>query len=159
LALKKNNKLIYEQVSSRLKQVKAELAYNKDVDFGSGRTEKRTCYVENNLELYDDLRPWEHLRSIVMVEAEREIKGKISCETRYYLCNLGLEASEFNKLIRDYWSIENKLQWKLDVVFNEDAQRTKTGNVPQNLAIIRKFALQLINQIEDKESIKNRRME
>jgi predicted transposase YbfD/YdcC len=43
------------------------------------------------------------------------------------------------------------------VVFNEDAQRTKSGNAPQNLAALRKFALQLINQMDDKESIKNRR--
>jgi predicted transposase YbfD/YdcC len=43
------------------------------------------------------------------------------------------------------------------VVFNEDAQRTKSGNAPQNLTTLRKFALQLINQMDDKESIKNRR--
>jgi predicted transposase YbfD/YdcC len=43
------------------------------------------------------------------------------------------------------------------VVFNEGAQRTKSGNAPQNLATLRKFALQLINQMDDKESIKNRR--
>jgi predicted transposase YbfD/YdcC len=43
------------------------------------------------------------------------------------------------------------------VVFNEDTQRTKSGNAPQNLTTLRKFALQLINQMDDKESIKNRR--
>ena len=45
----------------------------------------------------------------------------------------------------------------LGVVFKEDLQRTKTGNAPQNLAILRKIALQLLNQTEDNESIKNRR--
>ena len=47
--------------------------------------------------------------------------------------------------------------WKLDVVFREDLQRTKTGNAPENLAIIRKLSLQLLNKIPDNESIKNRK--
>jgi predicted transposase YbfD/YdcC len=157
LALKNNNKNICQQVSERFAQVKTQLPKNEHIDFGSGRIETRTCYVENNLTLYDDLAHWKHLKSIVIIESKREIKDKIHYETRFYLSDLALEPKEFNQYIRNHWSIENKLHWQLDVTFREDLQRTKTGNAPENLAIIRKLSLQLLNHVADKESIKSRR--
>ena len=134
LALKKNNKHIYQQVSERFAQIKPKLIKNEHIDFGSGRIETRTCYVENNLILYDDLSHWKHLKSIIIIESKREIKGKISVETRFYLSDLALEPKDFNQYIRNHWSIENRLHWQLDVTFREDLQRTKTGNAPENLA-------------------------
>ena len=157
LALKNNNKHIYHQVSERFAQVKTQLSKNEHIDFGSGRIETRTCYVENDLSLYDDLVPWKHLKSIIIIESKREINEKISFETRFYLSDLALEPKEFNQYIRNHWSIENSLHWQLDVTFREDLQRTQSGNAPENLAIVRKLSLQLLNKITDKESIKSRR--
>jgi predicted transposase YbfD/YdcC len=157
LALKNNNKHIYQQVSERFAQTKTQLPNNENIDFGSGRIETRTCYVENDLTLYDDLVPWKHLKSIIIVESKREIKDKISFETRFYLSDLAFEPKVFSQYIRNHWSIENKLHWQLDVTFREDLQRTQYGNAPENLAIIRKLSLQLLNKITDKESIKSRR--
>lgn len=157
LALKKNNKHIYQQVSERFAQIKTQLPKNEHIDFGNGRIETRTCYVEKDLTLYDDLVPWNHLKSIIVIESKREIKDKISFETRFYLSDLILNPKEFNQYIRNHWSIENKLHWQLDVTFREDLQRTQTGNAPENLAIVRKLSLQLLNKITDKESIKSRR--
>ena len=130
---------------------------NEHIDFGSGRIETRTCYVENDLTLYDDLAHWKHLKSIIIIESKREIKDKISLETRFYLSDLPLQPQDFNQYIRNHWSIENKLHWQLDVTFREDLQGTQTGNAPENLAIVRKLSLQLLNKITDKESIKSRR--
>jgi predicted transposase YbfD/YdcC len=157
LALKNNNKHIYQQVSERFFQIKPTLTQNEHIDFGSGRIETRTCYVENNLILYDDLAHWKHLKSIIIIESKREIKGKISIETRFYISDLVLEPKDFNQYIRNHWSIENRLHWQLDVTFREDLQRTKTGNAPENLAIIRKLSLQLLHKVSDNESIKSRR--
>jgi len=157
LALKNNNKHIYEQVSQRMQLIKTQLPNNKHIDFGSGRIETRHCYVETNLELYDDLVEWVHLKSLIMIESTRETKDKISKETRFYLSDLEGEPAIFNKLVRAHWGIENNLHWSLDVVFREDLQRTKTGNAPDNLNTVRKLALQSLRRIDDKESIKNRR--
>jgi len=157
LALKNNNKSVYQQVSERFPKIKTQLSNNECIDFGSGRIETRTCYVENNLTFYDDLAHWQHLKSIIIIESKREINDKISVETRFYLSDLALEPKAFNQYIRNHWSIENKLHWQLDVTFREDLQRTKTGNAPENLAIIRKLSLQLLNNVTDKESIKSRR--
>jgi predicted transposase YbfD/YdcC len=117
---------------------------------------------QSHIRLYDDLAPWKHLKSIIIIESKREIKGKVSFETRFYLSDLALEPKEFNQYIRNHWSIENSsggvpLHWQLDVTFREDLQRTQCGNATENLAIIRKLSLQLLNKITYKESIKSRR--
>ena len=157
LALKKNNKSIHEQVSQRMQAKKASLPTAENVDFGSGRIERRRCYVENDLALYDDLAGWEHLRSIVMVEASREIGDKLSNETRYYLSDLALAPDDSNGLVRGHWGIENSLHWVLDVVFLEDRQRVRSGNAPDNMATLRKLAMQMLDHMEDKQSMKNKR--
>jgi predicted transposase YbfD/YdcC len=157
LALKKNNKSIYEQVQDRMMKIKEQLPNNQHIDYVGGRIETRSCYVENNLSLYDELASWVHLKSIVMIESKRQVKEKITTEYRFYLSNLVLGPKDFNAAVRKHWSIENNLHWQLDVTFLEDVQKTKTGNAPENLATVRKIALQILNRVQDKESIKNRR--
>jgi len=157
LAIKKDHKHIYEQMSDWMEKRKAALAVDEWVDFGSGRIEKRTLYLETHLELLDDLKEWKHLKAILMVESIREKAGKTTFEKRFYLTSLSLTAKEFNGFVRNHWSIENQLHWKLDVIFSEDLNRTRTGNAAENLSTTRKLALQLLNQAPDKESMKNKR--
>lgn len=109
LALKKNQAHLLEQVSERMQQTKGELLTDEQVDFGSGRIETRRCYVETNLDLYDDLQAWPGCKSVVMIEASRQINGHVSEQTRYYLSDLVLSAASFNRAVRHHWSIENQL--------------------------------------------------
>lgn len=159
LALKKNQGLLYEQVTQRMPQIKAQLPVNEHIDFGSGRIETRRCYVESNLNLYDDLRGWPSCQSVIMIEASREINGVISYQTRYYYysSDLVLSAARFNSAVRHHWGIENQLHWCLDMVFHEDQQRIRVGNGAENFATVRKMALQLLHRMDDKESLKSRR--
>lgn len=157
LALKKNQGQLYEQVSERMQQVKIQLPVSESIDFGSGRIETRRCYVESNLDFYDDLRDWPSCQMVIMVEASREINGAISGQTRYYLSDLVLPAAEFNSAVRHHWGIENQLHWCLDMVFHEDQQRIRVGNGAENFATVRKLALQLLQRVNDKESMKSRR--
>ncbi len=157
IAIKKDHKHIYEQISDWMMKRKAILPVDHWTDFGSGRIEQRSCYMERHLELLDDLSDWGHLKSIAMIDSKCEKDGKVSQETRFYLSSLETTAKEFNRLARNHWSIENQLHWRLDVVFREDTCRTKTGNTAENMATARKLALQLLTQVKDKESMKNRR--
>ena len=157
LALKQNQKQLFEQVSEHLLSYKAGLDKNEWLDFGSGRLEKRTCYVSGQLDLLDDLATWPASSRIIMVESSRQKDGQLQEQTRFYISSLPATASHFNRLIRNHWSIENNLHWMLDVVFAEDLSRTRKGNAPENLATLRKIALQLFNQNTDKQSIKSRR--
>ena len=157
LALKKNLPTAYEQVVEHFATRLGALPVAEDLDFGSGRIERRRAYVETNLALLDGLGDWSHLHSIVRVDASREIGGRVTTQTRYYLSSLAAPAADFNRYIRRHWRIENRLHWKLDVVFREDRQRTRCDNGPLNLATARKLALQTLNQATDAESTKNRR--
>ncbi len=157
VAIKKDQKNAYEQLSEWMEQRKQRLPVAEWLDFGSGRLEKRRCFVENNLQLLDGLAGWPKLASVVMVESQREKEGKTTVDTRFYLSSLQATPAEFNRLVRNHWSIENRLHWRLDVVFREDMARTRHGNAPQNMATARKIALQLLAQVQDKQSMKNRR--
>lgn len=157
VAIKKDHKHLYEQLSDWMERRKGSLPVDGWMDFGSGRIEKRTCYVESSLGLLGDLAAWPGLRSAVMVESSREKNGKIAPQTRLYLSSLGATPAEFNRLVRNHWSIENRLHWRLDVVFREDSSRTRMGNAPHNMATARKMALQLLARVKDKGSMKKRR--
>lgn len=138
------------------------MTYNQCIDLVSGRIETRTCYVENKLSLYDDLASWFHFKSIIMVESKRETNEKISVEYRFYLSNLMLDRKDFKTFIRSIGVSKTTyigigLETQFDVTFSEHIQRAKTGNAAENLATVRKLALQILNKVQDKESLKNRR--
>ncbi len=90
---------------------------------------------------------WQGMRSIVMVESVREIiGGGESRERRYFISSLTANAKQIGAAVRGHWAIENQLHWSLDVCFNEDACRTRTGNAAENLAVVRHIGLNLLKQ-------------
>lgn len=91
------------------------------------------------------------------MESIREIGEKVSRERRYYLCSL-TEVAHIAQTIRDHWAIENQQHWILDVQFGEDAHRTRKNHSAANLALIRRTALNLLQQDPtDKRSIRRRK--
>ena len=83
---------------------------------------------------------------------------KLRNETRYFITSLSHEAQQLSQSIRGHWSIENQLHWVLDVEFNEDNSRIRKDNAPENLAIIRHIALNLLKQNKsEKGSIRSKR--
>jgi len=92
------------------------------------------------------------------VESTREIKGKLSCELRCFICSIKPDAKQFAKAVRQYWAIENNLHWQLDVSFVEDKLRTRMGYAAQNLAIMRRMVLNTLKlDTQSKGSLKGKR--
>jgi predicted transposase YbfD/YdcC len=75
---------------------------------------------------------------------------------RFFLLSTPLSAERMLQVAQTHWTIENQLHWVLDVVLLEDASRSRKDNAPQNLAIIRKLALNTLRQHPDKASIKTK---
>ena len=97
------------------------------------------------------------LKTIAMVEAEVERAGQTSIARRYYLSSAEFDAVFFARAVRAHWGIENRLHWVLDVVFQDDLARLRTGHGPENMATVRHMAMNLVRQAQPTTSLKNRR--
>jgi len=155
--LKKNQKNLYEEVHDWMHRHKSTLDRHQQIDYVGGRIEKRTVYVCDDLTFIDEAQKWKDSKTVIMVQSERDFKTgiqKSTTQTRFYICSRFGDAAYFNRCIRSHWSIENQLHWYLDVVFREDKQRLKQGNAPENMAIMRKLALQSLLKNKGKKSMK-----
>jgi predicted transposase YbfD/YdcC len=97
------------------------------------------------------------LVAVGRVESYRKVAGEPEpVLVRWFLLSTALSAARLLDVARTHWNIENRLHWVLDVDFNEDAARSRLDNAPQNIALIRKIALNLLRQHPDKGSIKGK---
>jgi predicted transposase YbfD/YdcC len=120
------------------------------IDEGHGRREERYVTV-----IHDPLglpKEWRDVAAVVQVNREREVAGKNTTSTHYYLTSHRGTAKELAGLIRGHWGIENGLHWILDVVFREDDSRKRAGHAGANLAMIRKVAVSLLRRAPGKAS-------
>ena len=126
------------------------LGYDAQVDGGHGRIETRKVWSTEALAGLEACERWPGLTTWVMVESTREILDQASMERRYYISSLpgttDNDAKRLNRVIRTHWEIENRVHWVLDVAMGEDTNRTRSGDSAQNLALIRKLALNLLRR-------------
>lgn len=133
--------------AAKIKFRALEFDYCETVEKGHGRIEVRRCWVTEDVDWLAENKDWAGLKSIVMVEAEREVSGKeVSCERRYFISSLSANAKESLRAVGSHWQIENSLHWVLDVAFCEDACQIKAENAAANMAVLRHIALNLLNQ-------------
>jgi predicted transposase YbfD/YdcC len=136
-------------------------AFHQTVDADHGRVETRRCWCTADVAWFADREAWKGLASFGMVEAKREIKGQTAVERRYFISSLpGHDAQLFLQAVRAHWGVENSLHWTLDVTFREDQARARTKNAAQNLAALRRLALNLLKSETSKSklSIRSKRL-
>jgi predicted transposase YbfD/YdcC len=153
LAVKGNQGGLYEDIKELFDYAQetafADCDYHKTKDKGHGRIEIRECWTISDLEYLRRIRnlsAWKDLQTIVMVKSERQVGEKRTSEARYYISSLAGNAKQVLKAVRGHWGIENKVHWVLDVAFREDDSRVRKGNGPQNFAVLRHIALNLLKQ-------------
>ena len=95
-----------------------------------------------------ELAKWAGVKSVVAVETIRAAhrRAKVTSNYRFDLSSLVRSAADFAALLRQHWHIENKLHWSLDVTFNEDRCRIRKDHAPENMAALRRLALNLLRQ-------------
>lgn len=116
---------------------------------GHGRIEVRECWSTSNpeyLTLIRNAQNWIGLQSIVMVVCTRIVGDKHTKQVRFYISSLPSNAQRILEIVRKHWAIENELHWVLDVALNEDHSRVRKDHAPENLAVIRHIALNLLKQ-------------
>jgi predicted transposase YbfD/YdcC len=97
---------------------------------------------------------WPDLASVVSVHRFGTRRGKPYAEHMFYISSCLMEAQAVARVIRGHWQVENGLHWVKDAVLKEDACTTRTGNAPQNLALLRSLTVTLF-RLAGHYSIKN----
>lgn len=164
LALKQNRPVLYADVEAFFADPAAEACQAfETADADHGRIEQRRHVVHHQIDwLFSDRRyadepRFPHLAMIGMVQSNTQRNGKIEQERRYYLCSKPLSAEAFAQAVRAHWGVENRLHWVLDVIFHDDLARLRSGAGPQNMAIVKHIAINLLRNPKDRHSLKSRR--
>ena len=163
LALKGNQTKLREDVEIFVDEQKplqyrdATISTHETTDADHGRVETRKYTVLHDVEWLQERHDWPGLKGVVVVESKREIAGKITNETRYYITSLSLKAEAVGPMVRAHWAIENSLHWVMDMVFRDDECRIRTSHAPTNFATCRHIAYNLYRKAPGKDSIRLRR--
>ena len=165
LALKGNQGNLHDDVSQLFTSARAQKFHNIEHQFhstvekGHGRIEKRSYWTMGNTEFLIGAEKWTGLKSIGMVESERNVNGVVSIQQRYYILSIESDVRRFSQSVRSHWSIENQLHWILDVGFDEDASQCCRGYTAENLAVIRHVGLNLLSRDKKtKVGVKTKRL-
>ncbi|MFH7028219.1 MAG: ISAs1 family transposase [Heteroscytonema crispum UTEX LB 1556] len=164
ITLKKNQGNLYKSVEQLFREAisKGCEGFNASSystkDNSHGREEIRHYLMLSDIA--DDIDPsqkWENLKNVGMVESVRTVNRKTTVETRYYISSLENNAKRLGQSVRSHWGIENSLHWVLDVGFSEDDCRIRKDNAPQNFAVLRHIAVNLLGKEKSKKfGIKNK---
>jgi predicted transposase YbfD/YdcC len=163
LALKGNqgnlHRAIVEYVTKHMENDFRDIVARKHVEQikGHGRIDEITYYqlaVPKDLAARND---WRGLRTIGVAIRHSKTSSGETDDVRFYISSLKLNVKRFATCVRGHWGIENTLHWCLDVTFREDENRVRNRTLGDNLAWLKRFAISLLKQVEDKESIAMRR--
>ena len=155
LSVKENQGHLYEDISTLFAVDQAQnfkyasLEYQKTTNKGHGRIEVRECWSTSNpeyLKLIRHVQDWAGLKSIAMLVYTRRMGEKETRQVRFYISSLPSNAERILQTVRRHWAIENECHWVLDVAFNEDRSRVRKDQAPENLAVLRHMALNLLKQ-------------
>jgi predicted transposase YbfD/YdcC len=154
LGLKENQGHLYEDTRRLFADLEDSqyqayrLDYDKTVNKDHGRIEIRECWTISDPEILQHLRGfanWKNLLTVSRIRSQRWIGEDKTCEDRYHIASI-TGAKRVLSTVRSHWGIENELHWVLDIAFDEDRCRVRKDHGPENLALLRHIALNLLKQ-------------
>jgi predicted transposase YbfD/YdcC len=131
----------------------------KTVDRDHGREETRAYFIADVPADFPGADDWIGLKSIGMVLRTRKEGDYISEEAAYYITSLEAKVKPFARAVRGHWGIETTLHWSLDVTFSEDQSRVRKGRGPENLGMLRRLVVSILQQdTSSKASLRAKRL-
>lgn len=167
LALKDNQGNLFEDTQKLFEDLEDShyqaypYDYVKTVNKGHGRIEIRECWTISDPSILCHLRGfanWEKLLTVSRIRSQRWIGDEKTSEDRFHIASI-IGAKRVLSAVRSHWGIENSLHWTLDFAFDEDHCRVRKDSGPENFAILRHIALNLLKQEKTcQRSIKGKRL-
>lgn len=162
IAVKANQKTLYQDIRTTFATLRAEdqlsLPTYETIEKGHGRIETRRYWITDDLSHLSTRSSWVDLQSIGMVETERQIGAQSSHKTRYFISSRAANVGQFAARVRGHWQIENQLHWRLDVIMDEDNAHIRVNHGPENMAVLRHMAINLLKQESSQMSIQSKRL-
>jgi predicted transposase YbfD/YdcC len=168
LAVKENQGHLYEDLVDLFGDDRAydfrdaPYRYAKQVSKDHGRLEIRQCWSISDPEYLAQIRDldrWNGAQTLVLIASERRTGDQMETQERYFIASLANDPQRILAAKRSYWGIENSLHWVLDLAFNEDRSRVRKDHAPENLAVMRHIAVNLLKQEQSvKVGIRAKRM-
>ena len=153
ISLKGNQGVLHKQIkdyldwAERIGFKEISFDYCQTLEKDHGRIEQRRCWITEEIGWLKEKEQWKNLKSVLMVEAIREvIGGQKTVERRYFISSLEADAKQALKAVRGHWAIENGLHWCLDIGFREDDCRVREEKSAENLVMLRHIGLNLLKQ-------------
>jgi predicted transposase YbfD/YdcC len=152
LSLKENQSSLYQDIASifalgearQFKKMLNKRKVEKVHDHGRVETRRYTLISARDPLMFQVR--WPGMKGIGMLEVTRTTNNQVERSKRFFITSLDEDMDGFMKAARKHWSIEINLHWSLDVSFREDHNRARAGHSAQNLATVRRIALNLLTQ-------------
>ena len=119
------------------------------VDTGHGRRVRRTVQAVEAPARVD----FPGAAQVIRIRRTRTVNKRgggrrTTTEVAHLICSLPMDQAQPEAVAswaRGHWTIENRLHWVRDVVFDEDRHQLRTRNGPQIMAALRNLAISLIS--------------
>jgi len=155
LGLKANHGPLYAEAERLFAVAGSDAASFVTEEKAHGRIERRQASVLPAPVAARALLPG--LKAVGLIAVQRAgPDGKTKTANRYIALSRILGPAKLLEVVRAHWSIENQLHWTLDVVFDEDDARTRKDNAPENLAVIRRLAQNILRMHPSEGSISSK---
>lgn len=151
LPIKGNQDSLLSDARSKIAAAKrTPSAKTKDQAHGRIETRRAVVVAASDLAKHHE---FSGLKAIGMIESARSIDGKTQTFVHYFALSRRFKPAELLHIKREHWGIENRLHWQLDVVLDEDMNRTRKDHGPENLAMLRRLALNIARADKSKGSL------
>lgn len=166
LAVKENQPTLHADIASAFARARREGWHghghdtHEEIDKGHGRIERRTTTITWDPRDLVEARGWEGVRCLIHTRRERTIGDATSTSEHLFIASVETRrADRMAQMVRAHWTVENQLHWSLDVAFQEDQSRLRTGHGAQNMSRLRRIALNALrHDTSEKMGVKNKRL-
>jgi predicted transposase YbfD/YdcC len=157
LAIKANCRPLFKAVTQQFTR-SGKRSNTKQADLSvHDRSETRRATVICNTSLAE-LHRFPGIAAVGRITSRRRLRGQRADAplVRYYVLSKYVSPKRLLQVARSHWGIENQLHWVLDVHFSEDRNRARKDNAPENLALVRKLGLNILQALPLQVSIRRK---